>query len=54
MQLVQVRLQGDVRVYYEDVEDNIVKRTLAMRYANGGAFEGMIGNGRRIMIEESK
>lgn len=54
MQLVQVRLQGDVRVYYEDVEDNRVTRTLAMRYANGGVFEGMIGNGRRIMIEESK
>jgi hypothetical protein len=45
---------SDVRIYYEDVDGNKITRTLAMRYANGGAFEGDINSGRRIMIEESK
>jgi hypothetical protein len=56
MQTVQVLIEDGVDscIYYEDVNGNTVTRTLAVRLINGGAFYGDIGNGRRIMIEESQ
>ena len=57
MTTVQVRMSegSDVRIFYDDAnEDGSITRTLAMRFANGGSFEGDIGEGRRILIEESK
>lgn len=55
MQTVRVFVDAgqDATIYYEDVDGNRITRTLATRLRDGGAFYGDIGNGRRIMIEES-
>lgn len=55
MPTVVVRMyNADFNVFYEDKnEDGSITRTLAMRFANGGSFEGDISSNRRIMIEEA-
>jgi hypothetical protein len=54
MQTVRVLVENDTTIFYEDVQADHIKRTLAVRLVNGGAFYGDIGNGRRLMIEESR
>lgn len=56
MTLIQVKIPkgNDVRVFYDDANaDGSITRTLAMRFTNGGKFEGEVTSHRRIMIEES-